>query len=163
MPARVICFATQLSKMRLSIRGEKWIASLRTAETEERREKKKIISRIRIYSGASWIPADRICTTDTIVENVAQCRSRKIAEEVYNRYFKSRPLLLDVYWTRLPRSYVRGETEGSPLWFEIRKSLNTFPVARGWNWSSAKLYLFASILSGGAKVPKRIRASLMQY
>lgn len=35
MPARVICFATQLSKMRLSIREEKWIASLRAAETEE--------------------------------------------------------------------------------------------------------------------------------
>lgn len=42
MPAsntRVICLATQLSKMRLSIRGEKWIASLRAAETEEGKKK----------------------------------------------------------------------------------------------------------------------------
>lgn len=45
--ARVICFATQLSKMRLSIRGEKWIASLRAAETEG--EKKKLVSRASVY------------------------------------------------------------------------------------------------------------------
>lgn len=38
--ARVICFATQLSKMRLSIRREKWIASLRAAETERGEEKR---------------------------------------------------------------------------------------------------------------------------
>jgi len=52
--ARVISFATQLSKMRLSIRGEKWIASLRAAETEGRKKKERMsIAHVRIRSDAS--------------------------------------------------------------------------------------------------------------
>lgn len=55
--ARVICFATQLSKMRLSIRGEKWIAPLRAAET--RRREKKLVSR-RYTFGCLMNPVHRI-------------------------------------------------------------------------------------------------------
>lgn len=42
-------------------------------------------------------------------------------------------LLLDVYWTELSRSYIKGDRrdggvgrEAAGAWFEIRKSLNTF-------------------------------------
>jgi len=49
---RVICFATQLSKMRLSVRREKWIALLRELLKSEGREGKKQISR-GMHSDAS--------------------------------------------------------------------------------------------------------------
>lgn len=112
--ARVICFATQLSKMRLSIREEKWIASVGAAETEG--GKKERISIARPYTFGCLVNPHRPYIQPIRLWNVAQCRSRKIAEEVYNRYFKSRPLLLDVYWTGLSRSYVRGETESGLVW-----------------------------------------------
>jgi len=114
--------------MRLSIREEKWIASLGAAETKGEKKRKNTISIARPYMFVCLVNPRRPYIQPIRPWNVAQCRSRKIAEEVYNRYFKSRPLLLDVYWTGLSRSYVRSETE-SGVWFEIRKSLNTFPVA----------------------------------
>lgn len=76
---RVICFATQLSKMRLSVRGEKWIALLRGLLKPPRGRdkggegKKKQISRASVYIRMPREFCGRY-------RAVAQCRARKIVE-----------------------------------------------------------------------------------